>query len=441
MNFNRVETEEEAINWINSLKNFGIKPGLQRMKWMLEQFGNPEQKIKFIHVAGTNGKGSTVSFLKNVLVESNYRVGTFTSPYLINFTERVQVNGVDISCDDLVQLVNKVIPIVEMTQNLECGYATEFEVITLIAILYFAEISKPDIVVWETGLGGRLDSTNVVKPILSIVTNVGYDHMNILGNDIKDIAREKAGIIKNGVPIVSGVENVEALSVIKEIGQMQASPMYQINEQFFYQIHTLNQWGSKFDFSSDFGSLSNIEIEMIGPHQIKNAAISLMALQVLIDNKELLIDSSTIYKGMKQTSWPGRFEILFRDPTVIIDGAHNFEGAKSLKETLSLYKYRKLIMVVGILEDKNIKKYFETIMTIVDHLIITEPQVERAAKVEEVIDVVGGISQKIDIHQQKNWQKAIQEALRISTSEDLVIVTGSLFLISDVRKFLLNIYI
>lgn len=439
MEINKVKTAEEAINWINDLKSFGIKPGLDRMKWMLKHFNNPEKKLKFIHVAGTNGKGSTVSYLKNIMLEADYSVGTFTSPYLINFSERIQLNGKDIDGKYLVLFVNQIIPLVKESQNSEFGSPTEFEVLTLIAILYFAEISKPDIVIMETGLGGRLDSTNIIIPLISIITNIGYDHMNILGNDIKGIAREKAGIIKQNVPIISGIENKEALKEVKKISKMKTSPMYQINEQFFSDIHTLNQWGSKFDFISLNEAISDIQIDMIGLHQIKNATISIKAIKVLMEISEFSIDRSAIYKGMKKTFWPGRFEIMSREPLIIIDGAHNKEGAKCLRETLQLYQYRKLIMVIGILKDKAVSEYFETILPIVDNIIITEPQIERVAKIQDVRNVINDLNNEIDVLEEKDWHIAVNEAIKIATNDDLVIITGSLYLISDIRKYLLNI--
>ncbi len=431
-----IRTKEQAIEWIHSLKTLGIKPGLSRMEWMLKRFNHPERYLKFVHVAGTNGKGSTVSFISNVLRKSEYKVGTFTSPYLIAFTNRIQFNGEDISGDDLIELVNKVIPLTRELEKTELGAPTEFEIITMIAILYFATISLPDIVIWETGLGGRLDSTNVVIPIVSVITNIGYDHMDYLGSDIKDIAAEKAGIIKSGVTVVSGVENEEARAVINQHAKEKNASIYLINEQFSVAVHRMNQNGSQFDFKGPYLTMPNIELKMIGPHQVKNASVALMTLEILRQFYSFYIEENSVYSGMKHAFWPGRFEVILEKPLVIIDGAHNAEGAKSLKETVSLFNYNRLIIVTGILRDKAVKNFYEELLPLTDELIITEPINPRAAKVEEVMKVINEIDNYKEPKPIKNYIDAMEHALAIASNEDLIVCTGSLYLISDIRRFM-----
>ncbi|GBF10824.1 MAG: bifunctional folylpolyglutamate synthase/dihydrofolate synthase [Tepidibacillus sp.] len=438
MGLGKVRTKEEAIEWIHSLKTLGIKPGLDRMEWMLERLDHPERRVKFVHVAGTNGKGSTVSFISQVLRKSGYKVGTFTSPYLIEFTNRIQVNGKDISGEDLVKTLNQVIPLAEELSHLELGAPTEFEVVTAIAIQYFATIAYPDVVVWETGLGGRLDSTNVVHPIVSVITNVGYDHMNLLGDTIKEIAWEKAGIIKPGVPVISGVEDEEALQVIKEMAASKKAPIYQLNEHFTFTANKINQEGSSFDFTDPFLTMPEIQIRMLGPHQVKNAAVSLMALDVLRQFYAFYIDEEAFYSGMKSTFWPGRLEVLSEQPKIVIDGAHNPEGAKSLAETISLFSYQRCIMVTGILADKAISNFYQAILPIADLLIVTEPDFPRAAKTEDVRNKIHSIDQQKEVIEISNWQQAVDRAIQMADPDDLVIITGSLYMISDVRRFLLN---
>lgn len=433
-----VKTKEEAIEWIHNLKTLGIKPGLIRMEWLLERLGHPERSLKFVHIAGTNGKGSTASFLTQVLRKSGYKVGTFTSPYLIDFTNRIQVNGEDISGEHLVELTNKIIPLCNELGQSEWGKPTEFEVITTIAILYYAKIAYPDIVVWETGLGGRLDSTNVVMPLVSVITNIGYDHMDLLGYDIKDIAKEKAGIIKPGVPVVSSVEDEEALSVIKDTAKAKKSSIYQINEQFFVKAHNMNKNGSTIEFAGPYLTMPDVVIKMVGPHQVKNAATALMTLELLRQFYAFYIDEDAVYSGMRSTFWPGRFELLSENPTLVIDGAHNAEGAMSLKQSISLYEYDKLILVTGILADKAVKNFFKEIVPIADELIITEPDNPRAAKSSEISDIIQSIDKSKKVTIINDWSIAVEEAINRANPNDLVIFTGSLYLISDIRRYILN---
>ncbi len=438
MDFNQVETKGQAIEWIHGLVVFGMKPGLERMEWMLDKLDHPEQKSKFLHVAGTNGKGSTVSYISQVLINAGYQVGIFTSPYLVEFTNRIQVNGEDISGEDLVNILNQIIPLVKELEDSKIGIPTEFEVVTTIALLYYATIKQPDIVLWETGLGGRLDSTNIVTPLLSIITNIGHDHMDILGNNIKDIAKEKAGIIKQNIPVISGVEDAEALSVIRELAELKNSELYQLNEQYNFRIHDMSQAGSKFTFNSENLIIEDITIRMIGSHQINNAAISIMALQLLKDKYNFDIDLNVIYQGLEKTFWAGRFEIIALKPLIIIDGAHNLEGVQTIRQTLSLFKYNRLILVLGILKDKALKEYLEIITPLADQIIITEPGVPRKANAEDVRAIVYTIDANKKVITIKEWQQALTEGLKIIEEDDLLLVTGSLYLIAEARRFLLD---
>ncbi|WLR44092.1 Mur ligase family protein [Bacillus carboniphilus] len=226
-----VTNVQEAIDWIHSKLKFGVKPGIDRMNYILDRLGNPHQKSKYVHIAGTNGKGSTLTFLNEIVQSANYSVGTFTSPYIEYFNERISVNGRMISDDELVTLVNIVAPIVDEMKHAELGEATEFEIITAMMFYFFAELNPVDLVIVETGLGGLYDSTNVIKPIISIITNIGFDHTDILGDTIEEICRQKAGIIKNEVPVVTAVENQEALNVIEKQATLTLSSLYTLHKR------------------------------------------------------------------------------------------------------------------------------------------------------------------------------------------------------------------
>lgn len=246
---------DDAINWIHDRLKFGVKPGLKRMEWLLAELDHPDKKIPTIHVAGTNGKGSTISYMLHMLMEAGYNVGTFTSPYIETFNERISVNSLPISDDEMLRLVNEVKPYVEKIEETDLGSPTEFEIITTMMFLYFGKMNNPDFLLLETGLGGRLDSTNIIDPILSVITNIGYDHMNILGDTISEIACEKAGIIKYRRPIFTAAEKEDALEVLIHTAKELEAPYYSLGSDI--KINNLSTWekGEKFSVQTPNNTL------------------------------------------------------------------------------------------------------------------------------------------------------------------------------------------
>ncbi|CAM3083696.1 folylpolyglutamate synthase/dihydrofolate synthase family protein [Paenibacillus sediminis] len=433
---------QEAVQWINGLIPFGIRPGLDRIQLMLEKLGKPHRRLKFIHVAGTNGKGSTCAFLTEVLIRSGYSVGTFTSPYITKFTNRFQYNGQDIPEETLLELSNRLYPLVEELAATELGSPTMFEVSTALAILYYAEVCYPDVVVWETGLGGRLDVTNVVTPIVSIITNVGYDHTDILGDTLTQIATEKAGIIKPGVPVVSCVEQPEAIAVIKETAKRRNSSLYLLGEQFKIERRTVNMEGQSFRFSGPFGE-RDLEISLQGEHQCKNAAGAMMALEVLRQYMAFLLDPEDVLEGFRRTFWAGRLERVSENPRILIDGAHNPEGAETLAKSIQeIYSYRKLNLMMGMLSNKHHESYLQHILPIVDTLILTEPDFRKKMDAGHLLDIVEQLRQKyakpnLEIIVEPDWRAALEVLKSRTEAEDLGVVSGTLYLIADVRSTLL----
>lgn len=426
-----MNTTIEVQNWLQSLLKFGVKPGLERMEWLLEKTGHPERRLKFVHVAGTNGKGSVISYIRSVLEESGYAVATFTSPYVDSFTERIAVNTEPIDEKSLVQIANFVKPLVEECAEEGLGHPTEFEVLTFISFLYFAEVAYPDIVLVETGLGGRLDSTNCIIPILTVITNIGHDHMNVLGHTIEEITKEKAGIMKNGVRLVTAVKQPEALEVIHQVAKEKKINVYTYGNQFSVnQVQTTKQ-GATFSYESMFRTFKDIEIGMLGEHQIENAAVALMTLDFLKTYYSLLIDEEHVYSGMKKAFWPGRFEIISKDPLVILDGAHNEEGVASLIQTLkSQYENEKIYTVFTALEDKEIEKMIKPIAAISEELFLTTFDFPRAASLETLKGF-----HLTDASTYENFQDAIKEAeKKAKENNGIVVVAGSLYFISEVRK-------
>ncbi|OAB48089.1 bifunctional folylpolyglutamate synthase/dihydrofolate synthase [Paenibacillus antarcticus] len=437
-------TYKEAVDWINGLIPFGIRPGLSRMEMMMEQLGRPERRLKFIHVAGTNGKGSTCAFLTKVLLATGYSVGTFTSPYITKFTNRFQYNGDDIPEETLLDLSNRLRPVVDNIALTELGSPTMFEVSTALAILYYAEVCVPDVVVWETGLGGRLDVTNIVNPVVSVITNVGLDHTDILGDTLQQIAMEKAGIIKPGVPVVSCANQPEVVEVIREAAQRNRSTLYLAGEQFTYERLNYESSMQSFHYAGPFRSI-DIEIGMKGEHQIANASAAMMVLEVLRQYMAFVMDDEELLQGFRNTKWAGRLEEIGTSPRIVLDGAHNPEGAETLVKSLpQYYKYQSLNLMMGMLLNKHHESYLKHILPIVDTLILTEPDFRKKMDVNKLLEIVEQLKPKygkpnLQIIVEPDWRMAL-EKLKLRTEEaDLGVVSGTLYLIADVRGSLLNL--
>jgi len=436
-------TYTEAVDWINSLIPFGIRPGLDRIEKLMEKLDNPQRRLKFIHVAGTNGKGSTCAFLTSVLVQSGYSVGTFTSPYITKFTNRFQFNGEDIPEETLTKLANILVPLVNEMADSELGSPTMFEVATALAILYFSHECFPDVVVWETGLGGRLDVTNIVFPIVSVITNVGYDHTDILGDTLEQIATEKAGIIKPGVPVISCVNQPEVVAILKEKASACQTSLYLLDEDFSYKVTGIENGLQSFTFKGHFRSM-DIDIAMKGVHQCTNAAGAMMVLEVLRQYLAFMLDDEDVQKGFRDTFWAGRLEEVSSSPRIVLDGAHNPEGAESLAKSLPIfYKYGKLNLLMGMLSNKHHGSYLEHILPIVDTLILTEPDFRKKMDVENLHGIVESLQgqyakENLEIIVERDWGKALQLLKSITAEDDLAVVSGTLYLIADVRSTLLQ---
>ncbi|RSD23325.1 bifunctional folylpolyglutamate synthase/dihydrofolate synthase [Mesobacillus subterraneus] len=429
------DTYEHAIDWIHARLRLGIKPGLTRMEWMLERLGHPERQIKTIHVGGTNGKGSTVTFLRSILQSAGYRVGTFTSPYFEQFNERISINGQPISDQELIELTNVIKPLADELDKTELGGPTEFEVITAMSMYYFAKMSPVDVVIYEVGLGGRFDSTNVIHPLLSIITSIGLDHTAILGDTYGEIAFEKAGIIKNGVSVITGVKQAEALEVIRKKARESRSPMYQLGEDFSTGSRESLKNGEQFSFSSLFGKVESLQTSMIGSHQIDNAACAVMACQVLKNYYSFIIDESNIRDGLIQAYWPGRLEVLSESPYILIDGAHNEEGINALaSEINSRFADKKVNILFAALKDKKLDRMIATLDKVADQLTFTTFDFPRAATAEELAEI--GIVQNSFAEDYKGFLK---EKLNKLQNNEVLIVTGSLYFLSEAKPVIANL--
>lgn len=436
---------EEALDFIHGLNRFGTKLGLHNITKLLELLGNPHENIKIIHVAGTNGKGSTCAMIASILRSAGFKVGLYISPYLEVFNERMQVNGENISNEDLARLTEKVREKVFHMRENGLGSPTEFEVVTAIGFSYFKE-QAVDFLVLEVGMGGRLDATNVVTPLVSVITPISMDHQQYLGSTLRDISREKCGIIKQGVPVVTAPQEDEAMAVIEDtcrerncsLTKVINSSVSRSPDTISYRFVNGGIKGMTFDLYTPKTDYPGLQIGLMGRHQLDNAATAVAAVEPL-GNSGVNLSREAIYKGLKGARWPGRLEIMKEKPTVLIDGAHNIAGIKTLKAVLEEYFYdRKKILVVGILEDKDYTEMLEELIPVADTVICTAPDNPRALSAARLAEAVSNIFQKsqIKVYAQEKIEDALKLASSLAADEDMVVFAGSLYMIGHVRTLL-----
>jgi dihydrofolate synthase/folylpolyglutamate synthase len=401
-------------------------PGLDRTLELCRDLGNPQDSLKFIHIAGTNGKGSTSAMLDSVLREAGYRVGLFTSPYIERFNERMRVDGEPISDGLLAEICDTVSPLAKKMKD----KPTEFELITAIAFVYF-KMMGCDLVILECGLGGRLDATNVIKTsIASVITGISKDHTAILGHTIENIAGEKAGIIKPCVPVVFGGDSAEALRVISEEAKSKNAPLHTVNHSEI-AIKNATLSGTKFDF----GSYRDLDISLLGLYQPRNAATVLSVIDI-IKNEGFNIPDEAIYNGLKKAQWKARFEIIRQHPRIIFDGAHNAEGIEAAKSSVKHYLgEEKVIAVSGVLADKEYEKIAADISEIADTVFTITPENPRALKAEKYAEVIA--QNGTNALPCKDISDALKRA--ISLAEKMgktIVILGSLYTYCEVKKVL-----
>ena len=414
MNFN------EAINFLNSLAVFGIKPGIDRIKYAARILGNPQNSYKTLHIAGTKGKGSTTTFISSILKEANFKVGTYTSPYVFVPNERIQFNLENISDTDFACLINEIKNLNNMLQKSEHNSLTEFEAKTLAAFLYFQK-KEVDYAVIETGMGGRFDATNIINPEISIITTIDFDHMEYLGNSINEIAYEKAGIIKDNTICITGTFG-EAYNTIKYVADEKKSKLIRLGEDFNYETY-----GSNFNFYSKNIFIEDIKPCLKGSFQHMNASL---AIETVLNLKEN-ISLESIKNGVEKAFLPGRFQKLSSTPYVIIDGAHNAFSAKALADQLKKLKYERLILIIGMLYNHSCEDFLEIIAPYSNVIIATKSSSPKAAS-EKIISTAARkfLSNVIET---SNIAEAIEKAKDIYNDKDLILITGSFYTIGEVK--------
>ncbi|MBM7689301.1 tetrahydrofolate synthase [Enterococcus ureilyticus] len=430
-------TIEEAIDWIHSRLLFGSRPGLDRVEELLKRIDNPEIKVPTIHIAGTNGKGSTVTYLRCMLEELGLKVGTFTSPYIEQFNERIAINGRGISDDQIILYVEKYQALIkEMDQQPESAGITEFETLTVMALDYFLD-EQVDIAIIEVGLGGLLDSTNVVKPMLTAITTIGKDHTEILGETIEAIAFQKAGIIKEKIPVVTGNIEETAFVVISEVAAEKNSTIYRYEQDYKANyLHPDKNWGEIFDFYGEVGKLPKVKVPLLGRHQVENAAVAIQLFYLYCQMRQINFTDRDVYHGLAQAQWPARMEKISNEPLIILDGAHNDHAMRRLAENLKKeFPNREIHILFSALSSKNIDQMIAILRKVPNvHLYLTTFDYPRAVELTKMAHYEDEKTEIVSL-----WQFGLAEILEKMSSEDLMLVTGSLYFVSQVRELLLNI--
>lgn len=423
---------QEALEFIETSHKFGMRLGLDNSFKLLELLGNPQDKLNFVHVAGTNGKGSVCSFVSNTLKEQGYKVGLYTSPYLETFTERIRLNGENIPEEEVARIVSIMKDKIEKMVEEGYAYPTEFEIETAMAFYYYWE-QKTDYVVLEVGLGGRYDATNVIKsPLASVIVSLSLDHIGILGNTLAKIAYEKAGIIKEDGITVVYKQHKEAEDVIKEVCKDKNNKY--IEADFNEMVIKKSDINSQvFDCTILGKRFENMEISLIGDHQVNNAVLALTVIKVLKDDRNIEISEEAIRKAFLNTRWPGRIEKIKDNPIFIIDGAHNEDGAKSLSKALEKnFNGKKMTLLIGMLKDKDIDSVLEILMDKFDKVITTTPDSDRAMNCEELKEKIEKYVK--DVTAISNIEDAVKYTLDSAKEDDIIISAGSLYMIGNVRK-------
>ncbi len=419
-------TFEAAKDWIESSIRFGDKLDLKRMELASKYLHHPEKQFKSIHVAGTNGKGSTTNYIKNIIKRHGYKVGIYTSPYVVKFNERIGINDAFILDDEIIEYANRIHDICEIILERHQEHVTFFEILTLMAFCYFAD-QAVDYAVIEVGLGGLLDATNIIIPEVSVITNISYDHMKQLGNTLESIAMNKLGIVKPGIPLVTTEKNPFLVPQFQATCR-ERNAAYQLAD---YDQASLVSLGETTTFTYRDHIFT---IQLPGLHQIKNAVLAIDTFLCLAEKKNIAWDWRMITLGLQETTWPGRFEIF--NHQIILDGAHNVGGIESLKTTIeALYPTKRKIGLFCMMKDKEHEKIIPLLDTLFDEFHFTQIDYKRSATAQEL-----ALESQ---HPQKFTHESIAQALDVCTNlkeNDILIITGSLYFVSDIRPLLIKKY-
>jgi len=439
----------ETLSYLFGLQRFGIKLGLANITSLLKHLGDPHAGLPSVHIAGSNGKGSTAAFLTSILRQAGYRVGLYTSPHLVDFSERIQVDGAPIPTERVVHFTDRIRETVEkMTRDGELwlpsgpefprvGFDSQkntitfFEFTTAMALLHFRE-SKVDVAVLETGMGGRLDATNVIDPLLCLITPIALEHQQYLGKSLIEIAQEKAGIIKPERPLLTSTRQARVLALFRQKCQELHSPFYAWGKDF-----SAKELGPQLiHFRGRSHQWSELRLGLAGSHQVINGSLALAGVEVLMESG-FTVREEHLRKGVAETKWPGRLELVREHPGILLDGAHNPSATRVLRKALQKgFPRHRLILVLGIMADKEISKMMADLVPLADLVILTRPRMERAASLE-VLGSQASPFQK-PVVEVALVDQALSGALEEAEDEDLILVTGSLFTVGEARSYLVS---
>jgi dihydrofolate synthase/folylpolyglutamate synthase len=406
------------------LRRFGIKLGLGTIRNILKGLGNPQDNFESIHVAGTNGKGSVASALASILQTAGYRVGLYTSPHLIRFNERIRINDRQISNRNVVnayQAVGRV--------HYGRREPTFFEFATAMALYEFGR-QNVDWAVIETGMGGRLDATNMIKPCVSVITNVSLEHRDYLGNTLAQIAYEKAGIIKRRTPVVTGVKQASAIAVVEDVAHKKSAPLYRRAKDFTVKRHP----AAKFSYYGIDRRWQNLHTNLLGDHQIDNTALVLAAVE-LLNQRKTQVTEQEIKKGLTHIHWPGRLEIVSTQPFILVDGAHNLIAARHLARHLANnFSDRQITLVIGILDDKPYGSILKSLLPLCRRVILTRARIDRALNPE----ILHAEARKMtaDITLIPDVARAVAHAVKTARSKEIICIAGSLYVVGEAKEAL-----
>ncbi|MBD3183304.1 bifunctional folylpolyglutamate synthase/dihydrofolate synthase [Candidatus Poribacteria bacterium] len=429
---------QQALKYLESFINYEKlaapydprKWKLERMHHLLEAVGNPHKSIKSIHIAGTKGKGSTAVMIASILKAVGFRVGLYTSPHLISFRERIRIDNEMISEEQVCEMVSLLIPYIEEAKKLsdEIGNLSFFDIYTALGFLFFDQ-QDVDFAILEVGLGGRLDATNVVNPLVSVITQISYDHMLSLGNTIEAIAAEKAGIIKDNGIVITSPQLPEAMNVVIKVCELKNATLFQVGKDI-----TMYHHDKGFSVEGISDKYDNLTMPLIGKHQRINASTAIGAVEALKFNG-FNISGDSIRSGLSSVKWPARVEVMSENPAIILDVAHNEASAKALRETIqNNFKYEKLILILGVSMHKDVKGIGRQLCPVSDHVILTRVNNPRAIKPVELQNELAGICDDVII--MDDTASALDHASSIASKDDLICLTGSVYLAGEAMEIL-----
>ncbi|MBI4401995.1 MAG: bifunctional folylpolyglutamate synthase/dihydrofolate synthase [Nitrospirae bacterium] len=416
-----------SLEFLYGLQKHGIRLGLDTIEALLDRLGRPQDRYRALHIGGTNGKGSTAAMAAAVVQAAGFRVGLYTSPHLVDFHERIRVNGVPISEESVAELTERV----RRAMGLALA-PTFFEATTAMALQYFADAGV-EVAVVEVGMGGRLDATNVLAPLVSAITNVTLDHQEYLGSTVEAIAYEKAGIIKPGVPVVAGRLKPEAAAVIRWIAAERGAPLYHLGRDFTTAVESL----AGFQYDGLQASYAGLSCPLPGAHQLDNAACALAMLE-LAAARGLRVSEGSVRAGLRAVCWEGRLEVVERSPTLLLDGAHNLAAADAVASYLAEYRRdrpgARVVLVWGMMRDKDRDGFVRAVLPLADEVVVTQAAIPRAASVQELCAALG--ERAGAAHVAPVAADALARARWLATPDDLICVTGSLMLVGEVKALL-----